>query len=265
MFLGIRKPSIELLNMKIFKISQNNVDPTAPLDNNVEYEDYESVKEALEFEGRYVAREIIEQLVAKKQLKVDNIAGLLKIEEDGKVFFFEDDDDSLSFINDPCSWISNMQMDNALEILGSTEDKLYMSAIGCSLKDLRQNPGSTYHWTTEKGWGIIQSTGKLLGSYGTGINNRSAYGIFTSIEPDEYAGGTYGDVCLEIDLAAFQKDSGQGELELDVEPEILENTIKESLAYKLGVECHVDEPNDVSPFTVIVNHVIPLKYVKRLN
>lgn len=154
-----------------------------------------------------------------------------------------------------------------LELLKITEDDIYIDGWECRIGELREYGGTVYHYTTEEGWENIQKSKEMRGSYGTGITNRSAYGIFTSIDPEEHAIGTYGDVCLEIDLTEFKKKIGIEKLNLDPEPDVLDYAINNSFASALDLsdEYTSEVPSDMSIFTVIVNHNIPLEFIKRLN
>jgi hypothetical protein len=49
------------------------------------------------------------------------------------------------------------------------------------------------------------------------------------------------------------------------EPDILEKTINETLCHKLGIEFEDDTSSDMSDFTMIVNHSIPVEFITKLN
>jgi hypothetical protein len=125
-------------------------------------------------------------------------------------------------------------------------------------------PDKVYHFTRSELWeDEIKPSGYLSPSRGSGINNRDAYGVFTTVDPEEYATGTYGDLCLEIDLERFMSEMNvDGEIDVLMEPEVLDHILKESVCYKLGVECSFDYPSDISGNTLVINSKIPLEYVR---
>jgi len=162
-------------------------------------------------------------------------------------------------------YIPNLPEHIKLELLNLTEDDIYISSWETTIGEMRKEPGNVYHYTTEEKWEKIEKSKKMLPSYGSGLTNRNASGIFTSVSPDTYAEGTYGDVLLEIDLSSFKKGGGFDELVLEPEPDVLEAAINQTFANALGFSDY-DEyiSSDMSPETVIVGHVIPIKYIKRL-
>ncbi len=183
---------------------------------------------------------------------------------DGKqsAYLFNDKGD-LTYIKDIEQWVWDFNDWNA-DKLGIDPEDIYNGWVESSLKDLKQNPGTVFHWTTEEKWELIQKAGGMHQSWGTGINNRSAHGIFTSVNPEEYALGSYGDTCLEIDLEAFKKSMGFRELNLEFEPEAMEYLLRDYIRSVLGMESRDDMGNDggISPYTVIVNHNMPLQFIK---
>lgn len=158
-------------------------------------------------------------------------------------------------------WIYTINEDNCSEI-GIDSETIYSPWAECNIKDLQENPGYVYHYTTGENWDEIQVDGKLIGSRGTGINNRSSHGIFTSIDPETYASGTYGDICLELDLTRFLNDSGLSKLNLSFESDVIEYLIHTHIKNILELEDSDDIPNDISPYTIIVGHTIPIKFIK---
>lgn len=189
---------------------------------------------------------------------------IVKLYDKTTSFYLQYDSDNETF-----SWIKNINQwvyDNSDDILsfGIDSDNIYSGYVECSLNDLRSNPGKVYHYTTEEKWEDIQQDGKMIGSGGTGINNRSAHGIFTSVDPEEYALGTYGDICLELNLEQFKLDSGLPKLDLDFEPEVVDYLNREYLWSELEIESRDDISSDISPYTVVVGHTIPLKYIKQV-
>jgi hypothetical protein len=144
-------------------------------------------------------------------------------------------------------------------------ETIYNGWQEASLKDIRANPGKVYHYTTPEKYELIRHSGQVVGSYGTGLTNRGAHGIFTSTDPQEYALGSYGEICLELNLEAFKQESSLPELNLEFEPDVLEYLTREYLAHTLEIELRDDLPSDMSPYTVIVNHIIPVRFVRSLS
>ena len=161
--------------------------------------------------------------------------------------------------------IENMDDFDILNLLGLSEEDVYISGWECTIKDAQEHPGTVYHYTTEDKWDDIQLHGGMKTSYGTGLTNRGAVGIFTSVDAEEHALGTYGDVCLAIDLSSYKTDNNISRLNLSPEPEVLETELKNILANKFGLDDISESSSDMSIFTMIVGHGIPLKYIKRIN
>lgn len=213
----------------------------------------------------------LQQLRTKYNLTVDQPISrkIVKFSDNNNSVWFSFDEKTQTFDvmahsdDDMCQKIYHLDDSEILEILGISEEDIYISGWECTIRDAGENPGSVYHYTTEEAWEKIQKTGKMIGSYGTGLTNRGAHGIFCSVDPDVYADGTYGNICLEINLSEFKKDHNLPKLDLIPEPEILENELKNVLVHKLGLDnCEHESSSDMSGFTIIVQHQIPLKYIK---
>lgn len=263
--------------MRIFRISQTNykqqefpflgempiiIDESKTLQND----EFKELLIGDSFSAsRYIPKDELDEIIQKQKLHFEVFSDLLKVNHDGQDYWFEDDGDGdCQLVKDIKQWIYDISESEALDILQLKEEDIYIAGIESTLKELRDNPVALFHWTTEDAWKDIQKHGVIKGSYGTGINNRSAYGLFTSVDPDEYSDGSYGNVCLEINLEAFHRDEGES-LNLSAEPEMLERAIRETLADKMGVMESFEASSDISPFTVVVNNEIPLKYVHRLD
>lgn len=160
----------------------------------------------------------------------------------------------------------NMNESEKLELIGIEEEDVYISGWECSIKDMEETGGTVYHYTDKEGIREIKKSGEIRPSFGSGISNRHAYGIFTSVDAEEYADGTYGNILIEIDLTRFLADSGLEKLNISPEPDVLEAAIDDALANKLDITDHEScVSSDMSAFTVIVNHSIPIKYLKIIN
>lgn len=187
---------------------------------------------------------------------------IVKLEDKKQDVYLEYDkkSETATLIKDIAQWVYEVDYST----LGIDSENMYNGHVESTLKDLKQNPGKVYHYTTEEGWELIQKDGKMVGSYGSGINNRGAYGIFTSVNPEEYADGVYGNICLELDLQKFKEDNQLPELNLEFEPEVEDCLIIDYIRSVLEIENREDVPSDISPYTIIVNHVISLNYIKQL-
>jgi hypothetical protein len=249
--------------MRIFKIAQTNYEQQEfPFLGEMPVDDS---RELPIDEDGFIAKDELQQIIQKQNLQVATFSDLLKVNYSGKDYWLEDyDHEDYKILDNIQQWIYDRSESEALDILQIKEEDIYAGGIDSTIKDLRDNPPNLFHWTTEQAWKEIQKAGVLNGSSGSGINNHSAYGIFTSVDPEEHATGSYGNVCLEINLEAFQKDYGKS-LNLHPEPEFVEIYIRQALAYHMGIEVEFESPNDVSPMTVVVDHNIPLKYVQRVN
>jgi hypothetical protein len=229
-----------------------------PVDSN-QWDDW---REYLEYFGSDIEKSEMAKIIEKYHLKgkqyFDN--KIIQIFGKNPVFLsYDADNETFDLIRDIGQWMYDVDISDFID-----PDTIYNAWVESSLKDLRENPGKVYHYTTPEKFELIKGTGKIIGSYGTGINNRGAYGIFTSADPEEYAQGTYGDVCLELDLSAFKQAAALPQLNLDFEPEVLEYLGREYLSSVLGIESRDSLPSDMSPYTIIVNHVIPIQYVKQI-
>jgi hypothetical protein len=206
----------------------------------------------------------IKKLIDKFQLQWKNYFNgtvlSLSTETETRYLTYDEKNNTYEPITDIDQWFYKLDASE----LGIDPDTLYNGHVESSLKDFKKNPGTVYHYTTEDGWEEIQSDKQIIGSSGTGINNRSAYGIFTSVDPEEYATGTYGDVCLEINLNQFKIDSGLLELNLTFEPEVEEYLLQEYVSHTLNLQMEPNISSDISPYTVVVNHNIPLKYINQI-
>jgi hypothetical protein len=193
----------------------------------------------------------------------------LNLKDSSNSYWLERNDDIYEKIadsdEDMKNSISNIQDYIKLQLMGITKDDLYIGGWGTTIGDLREYGGTVYHYTTEEKWEDIKSTKELRTSYGTGLTNRSENGIFTSVSPETYVDGTYGDILLEINLIDFKNDYKIDHLDLNPEPDVLEAAINNTFANALGFEDY-DEyvSSDMSEETVIVGHVIPLKYITQL-
>ena len=230
-------------------------------------EDYESWDDYLDYESDLSKEDLINMknkfgcsIVAKLNNKI------LVVSDDRKTMWLEWDGDVANIWasdkDDVNSNLYRMSDSELLDLAGVQEDDIYLDGWECTWGDAKEHPGTVYHYTTEEKWEEIQKSGGLNTSYGTGLTNRNASGIFTSIDPETHADGTYGDVCLAIDLQKFKENNKLDKLDIAPEPEIIETALQNLVKYALDMGDSDNEASqDMSPYTMIVNHYIPIKYV----
>lgn len=241
--------------MKIYRISQENIQQEFDLDYGMTLQDLLSEKEY------DIEMPLMTNVVRQNNLKYETFKNqILKVTADKDYWFERYDDNTLSLINIE-QWLADLSDEAGLEFLGITENDLYVWDIG-RLGDIRENPGKVYHYTTEDSWEGIKEDGFMKGGFGTGFNNTFAHGIFVSMDPEEHASGTYGNVLLTIDLDKFKAISGLPELNIDLEPDVLEKLIKEVVASELGIQYTYESIDLGSERTLIIGHNIPINCIE---
>lgn len=251
-----------------FHPTANQRDP----DEIPEYESYDDWKEYIEGHDEMSNEELekfVQHFKLNKEHRLKNkVIELSKDDDSVWITFDQGTYDVLATSGEDLKNVieSSLSEDQKYELLSITEKDVYISGWECTISELSEYPGTVYHYTTEDGWTDIQENGGLRPSFGTGINNRNAYGVFASISPETYADGSYGDICLAIDLAGFKIRYNRKPIDILPEPEILEAELNSALAHSLGLEDFESYvTSDMSPETVIINHYIPLKFVKNLS
>jgi len=176
---------------------------------------------------------------------------------------YNKENESFDVIKNIIDWTYS---NDAEQVVNISADDIYNGHLETTLKEFKSNPSPVYHYTTEENWELIKQDGELVGSGGTGINNRSAHGIFTSVNPEEYQNGTYGNICLEINLPAFKSELKIPELNLEYEPQVAEHLVREYISYELELgEIPSDYHSEgISPYTIIVGYKMPLKFIKQI-
>lgn len=175
--------------------------------------------------------------------------------------------ESFEYIKDIKDWIYNLSDAEMEELLGHGVDSIYNGWIEGTLEDLKTHPGKLYHYTTEEKWEDIQQSGELYGNSGSGLTNRFSHGIFTSVNPDEHAIGTYGDVCLEIDMDAFKTANSLSSVNLEYEPDIEEYLLRDMIRSTLKLDdmgIQLDSSLGMSQYTIIIGHNIPIQFIKQI-
>ena len=176
---------------------------------------------------------------------------------------YDKENETFDVIKDIMDWLYS---NDAETVTNLNSDDIYSNYLETTLKKFKENPSPVYHYTTEENWELIRQDGKLVGSSGTGINNRNAHGIFTSIDPEEYQDGTYGNICLELNLPAFKSKFKIPNLDIYYEPQVADHMIREYIAYELELGELLDNYHSegISPYTLIVGHTIPLEFIKQI-
>lgn len=244
-------------------ITENNEDINADLwDDWQEYLDYNQYdipkKEVFKLKNKFNLN--VEQYLKIIFKLTDNKKNELYLMYDPKAESFE-------YIKDIKDWLYNLGDHEMEKLLGHGVDTIYNVWIEGTLKDLKTHPGKLYHYTTEENWEAIQQSGELQGSGGTGLTNRFLHGIFTSVDPEEHANGTYGDVCLEIDMDAFKQANNLPKVELQYEPDIEEYLLRDLIRSHLeldDMEIQLDSSGGMSFYTIIVGHEISTQFIKKI-
>lgn len=244
-------------------ITENDEDINADLwddwEDYIDYNSYDIPKEELiKLKNKFNLN--IKQCLKELFRVSDNTNSELYITYDPKSESFE-------YVKDIKDWIYNLSDSEMEELLGHGVDSIYNVWIEGTLEDLKTNPGKLYHYTTEENWEAIQQSEELQGGGGTGLTNRFSHGIFTSVDPEEHASGTYGDVCLELDMDAFKNANNLSEVNLEYEPDIEEYLLRDLIRSSLeldDMEIQLDSSGGMSPYTIIVGHDIPVQFIKQI-
>lgn len=126
-------------------------------------------------------------------------------------------------------------------------------------------PGIVYHGTREENLSDILENGLECRSDSRGMTNRSVgCAIFTSSEKHEVE--DYGNILLEINLAAMERDGVLPRVSL--EPPVEEYEMYSSFAAMFGLSLGDDVIYDIeygmSPNTFILHGPVPPKYIKNI-
>lgn len=252
---------------KFFHLLEREEQLKLELDDEVDERSWKEVlDEDDEIEGILEFKKFIERFELTYEHLIQNRI-ILVTDGDEKVYFeFYEDGELFTVLaesaDDMQQEVINMSDSKMLDWLGIEETDVYIDGWETTIKDAQENPGTVYHYTTEEGLEKIEKSKVVNPSYGTGLTNRHARGIFTSVDPEEYAMGTYGDICLALNLSQYKEDQGIDRLDLYPEPEVLEVSMRNLLYHRLQLDTPSDEASsDMSIFTMIVGHAIPFKYV----
>lgn len=240
-------------------------------ENDINVDLWEDWFQYIQYNGSDIPKNEIKKLVTKFHLthesKINKILILTDSSNDVVYLEYNKDDETFDYIKDIRDWLYDLSPLEIELMLAMSSDDVYNGCIEGTLTDMKHHPGKVYHYTTENKWDQIQSSGELRGSSGTGLTNRYTHGIFTSVDPEEHADGSYGNVCLQIDLDAFKQSTNLSELNLSYEPDIEEFLLRDVLRAKLDldqIELNVDLSGGMSPYTVIVGHTIPIQFITQL-
>jgi hypothetical protein len=215
-----------------------------------------------------ITREEIKKLLKKFDLTKNIINNKIVILSDSKnkaYLEYSAENDTFDFISDIDDWAVDLDDSEMEGLIGMSVDNIYNGWCESTLDDIKKNPGKVYHYTTEENWDAIKTEGVLKQSSGTGLTNRYSHGIFTSINPEEHAVGSYGNVCLEIDLETYKNDNKLSELSISYEPDVDEYLLRHQTYHVLELDTdRIDLSSDMSPYTLIISHNIPIKYIKEI-
>lgn len=237
-----------------------------PIDSD-QWEDWYEYIKYFEYEiEKPELKKLIKRFNLKYNVKLNNQFVTVWDTSQTVYFRYNKDNETFDLIKDVQDWFFDLSDSDIEEMVGHSADDSYNDHIEGTLKEMKFNPGKVYHYTTEEKWKAIQEDGVLNQSYGTGITNRSTKGIFTSTSPETYHDGSYGNVCLEIDLSAFKKEMNISEMDLEYEPDVADYLLRSDLVSALEMydSIHIDLSSDMSPSTIIVGYSIPIKYIKKL-
>lgn len=238
-------------------------------DKDIRADLWDNWRDYIKYNQYDIPKEEVIKLKNKFELNVNQYLKIIFKLSDNKnselYLIYDPKTESFEYIKDINDWIYNLNSAEMEEMLGYGVDKIYNGWIESTLEDLKTHPGKLYHYTTEEKWDDIQQSEELHGSSGTGLRNRFAHGIFTSVDSEEHASGIYGDVCLELDMDAFKQENNLSEVSFQYEPDIEEYLLIDMIRVELELEdFSINLPNDTSPYTIIVGHNIPIKFIKRI-
>lgn len=239
------------------------------VDGDVSSDEFEDWKEYLYYVENDIDASEIRKLIKRFNLKgksfFDGKIACIYGEPEAIYLEFDLKNQTADLIKDITDWVYSLT-DSGFSHLGIDEDNIYNAYVESSLADLAITPGKVYHYTTEEKWEEIQADGKMIGSSGTGLSNRYTHGIFTSTNQEEYQDGTYGDICLELDLTTFKAENKLEKLMVSFEPDVVDWLKRDYVISKLELEIHneLESGSGMSPYTVIVHHEIPIKYIRQI-
>lgn len=223
-------------------------------------------------------KKISEQYKLSTQFKLNNNIICISDETDNiELYFLKDLNtnyyDLIASTKDELEdWITSVSFNIIREIIYPvSEENIGNPWIdeGISIKQLKENSVKLYHYTSEENWEDIQTEKILKMSRGTSLTNRGTFGIFCTTDPETYADGTYGNICLEIDINEFKNGENIEDINLEYEPDAEDYLLRSYLIYNLShgsiSEDIISVPSDISMNTIIIGHNIPIQYIKQLD
>lgn len=229
-------------------------------------DDQQSWLEYLEDEGLLEAS-ALDEFVATHNLSrnypVRDNKNVIVLSDGKDTAYLISDGEDYEYIDDIEDWAQNLTENEFTRIFKFTVEDLYNPYLEGTLKDCQEFPPTVYHYTTEEKWDEIQESGVLNTTYGTGITNRNSRGVFCSVDWETNQLGSYGDVCLAIDLAKLKDVLKLSELNLSYEPEVEEYLLADfiSSVMDLNIYNEISSSGGMSLDTIIVNHRIPISCV----
>lgn len=223
-------------------------------------------------------KKISEQYKLSTQFKLNNNIICISDETDNiELYFLKDLNtnyyDLIASTKDELEdWITSVSFNIIREIIYPvSEENIGNPWIdeGISINQLKENSVKLYHYTSEENWEDIQTEKILKMSRGTSLTNRGTVGIFCTTDPETYADGTYGNICLEIDINEFKNGENIEDINLEYEPDVEDYLLRSYLIYNLShgsiSEDIISVPSDISMNTIIIGHNIPIQYIKQLD
>lgn len=225
-------------------------------------EDLAEWQEILDEETFDIPAALVERMVKLNKLSFSwKLNKRILLLEDDVYLRYDKEDHTFFYIDDIKGWLYDLSDTEMFDFVGEVED-IPNGHLGESLNEFKAHPSEVYHYTTEEALEEIRESGGLDTTSGTGLTNRFAAGVFTSVDPEEYADGTYGDICIDIDLPAFLK--AHPDTQISFEPEVEECLMRDALAGALGlddIDISPDSSGGMSYQTIIVGSAIPLKFL----
>lgn len=160
-------------------------------------------------------------------------------------------------------FLDQKDVDELVDVFFINEDNVHMSGWETSIGEISKNPGTFYHYTIfERLEGIVDDE-ILIPSYGTSLGNRGTRGIFTSVSPETFADGSYGDILISINLDEWAKENDVDGSFIVPEPSVFEGEVKAYVAYSFQRDDYYFQPEQgESEETAIIQEPIPIKYLK---
>lgn len=176
---------------------------------------------------------------------------IISVNFENNTYIIEDYSSEYPQVREANDWIWRIN-DMYLPMYFYIEEKDFWSGVGNYFK--------VYHGTKKENIELIKRNGLLVKKDTRGLSNRhTPPAVFASLDPS----GTesYGDVVIDIDLAAMKKDGYTPPIEQE-EP-VITSQLREALAHLIGLEdySYYEEDSGISSETIVIFGNIPPKYL----